>query len=164
MKKSKLNKLSKLIVKEFRKNELKSKPIREDIKFVQYDKDVSEKMKSLIVNIIKYKDNININLSESDFCISTSDIKKLKSPKVTKNQYNDEDYVEISVYKEGFSISKGYNKRSNYKDSMMFNELKPLIESRISEINKENFIDIWDIILKESGVIRDNNLNNLFDE
>jgi hypothetical protein len=164
MKKSKLNKLSKLIVRKFRKNELKSKPIREDIKFVEYDKDVSKKMKSLIVNIIKYKDNININLSESDFCISTPNIKRLKSSSNIKNYHSDEDYVEISVYKEGFSISKGYNKRSNYKDNMMFDELKPLIKSRISEINKENFIDIWDIILKESGVIRDNNLNNLFDE
>ena len=133
--------------------------------FIEYDKEVSTKMKDLILNIIKYKENININLSECSFHISTPDIKTIKSYNNSSGKlYNDDNYLEIVVNKLGFSISHGYNKRSRYKDENILNELLPIIESRVSEINRENFTEIWETILKDSGIMRDNNLNNLFNE
>lgn len=163
MKKKKLKKLSKFIVSEIRNGDKISKPIREHIDYCDYDSSVSERLKSLIINLIQYKQNIHINISDSYFNISTNDIKKLKLP-ATKHTYNDEEYLEISVNLEGFTINKGYNIRSNYKDENIFNELKPIVSERLLEINRENFNEIWESIIKDSGIIRDNNLNQLFDE
>ena len=65
---------------------------------------------------------------------------------------------------EGFSINLSYQKRSNYEDIDMFNELIDIVSKRVMEINKENFTDIWDKVMKESGIIRDNNLDQLLDD
>lgn len=58
----------------------------------------------------------------------------------------------------GFSVVRGYNKRSNYKDTNIFDDLESLIKDRLRVINKENFNDIWNTIMVDSGLIRDNNL------
>ena len=163
MKKKKLKKISKFIVGEIRNREKIATPIRESINYCDYDESVSDKMKSLIINLIKYKENVNINVYETQFNISTGDIKSIKLPR-SKNSYNEDDFLEISVNKEGFTISKGYNARSNYKDESIFNELHEVVSKRLMEINKENFTEIWEDILKESGIMRDNNLNQLFNE
>ena len=39
-----------------------------------------------------------------------------------------------------------------------------MVSKRVMEINKENFTDIWDKVMKESGIIRDNNLDQLLDD
>jgi hypothetical protein len=163
MKKKKLKKISKFIVNEIRNREKTNQPIRESINYCDYDESVSDKMKSLIINLIKYKENVNINVYETQFNISVGDIKSIKLPR-NKNSYNEDDFLEISVNKEGFTINKGYNVRSNYKDESIFNELHEVVSKRLMEINKENFIEIWEDILKESGIMRDNNLNQLFNE
>jgi hypothetical protein len=163
MKKKKLKKISKFIVNEIRNREKTNQPIRESINYCDYDESVSDKMKSLIINLIKYKENVNINVYETQFNISVGDIKSIKLPR-NKNSYNEDDFLEISVNKEGFTINKGYNVRSNYKDESIFNELHQIVSKRLMEINKENFIEIWEDILKESGIMRDNNLNQLFNE
>jgi hypothetical protein len=163
MKKKKLKKISKFILSEIRNSEKITTPIRESINYCDYDESVSDKMKSLIINLIQYKENVNINVYETQFNISTGDIKSVKLPK-SKNTYNEDDFLEISVNKEGFTISKGYNSRCNYKDESIFNELHELVSKRLMEINKENFTEIWEDILKESGIMRDNNLNQLFNE
>ena len=46
----------------------------------------------------------------------------------------------------------------------MFSELIDTISKRVMEINRENFTSIWDRVMKESGIIRDSNLEQLFDE
>jgi hypothetical protein len=163
MKKKKLKKISKFIVSEIRNVEKMTQPVRESINYCDYDESVSDKMKSLIVNLIKYKENVNINVNETQFNISASDIKNIKLPRI-KNSYSEDDFLEISVNKEGFTISKGYNSRSNYKDESIFNDLNEIVSKRLIEINKENFTEIWEDILKESGIMRDNNLNQLFNE
>jgi hypothetical protein len=43
----------------------------------------------------------------------------------------------------------------------MFKDLSPAIRERLKEINFENFDDIWNDVMKKSGVIRDNNLDEL---
>jgi len=65
---------------------------------------------------------------------------------------------------EGFSINLAYQKRTSYSDKKIFSELIDIISQRVMEINKENFTSIWDKVIKESGIIRDNNLEQLFDE
>ena len=77
--------------------------------------------------------------------------------------FNSEDnYVEMSLVKNlGFSINYGYKVRSNYKDEKLFDELKPVLVQRLKEINADNFNEIWTDLMKESGVLRDSNLDDI---
>jgi len=165
MKKKKLKKIAKLIFTEVNSLQKMDTPIRERVDYVPYDSEVSEKTKNLILKLIDYNENVNINFSSESFSISTQDITNIKK-KIPKNTlYNDDNYLDIHVIKdEGFSINLAYQKRTNYEDKKIFSELIDVVTKRVMETNRENFTDIWDKVMKDSGIIRDNNLEQLFDE
>ena len=63
--------------------------------------------------------------------------------------------------KLGFSVNYGYKVRSNYKDEKLFDELQPILVQKLKEINADNFNEIWSELMKESGVLRDSNLDDI---
>lgn len=165
MKKKERKKLAKLICLEVNRMESKSK-ISESINYHPYDAEVSKKMKNLILNLVKYKDRVSINIYEESITIATSDITQIKkSPRLGQNSaYSEDKFLEISINKQGFILNQGYVTRTNFRDENIFTEMKPVLEKRAIEINNENFNEIWEKILLESGIIRDNNLEQLFNE
>ena len=46
-------------------------------------------------------------------------------------------------------------------DTKIFDELLPLLTEKLAQINSDNFKEIWTDIMKESGLIRDNNIDEL---
>lgn len=165
MKEKKLKKIAKLISNQL--NVIES-PIREVEYRAEYDSEVSDKLKKFIFNVLQYKENLSINISEKHFSISTNDIKNIKKSN-TSNSYSngkihsvsDDNYLEIFVDEKGFYLNYGYRKRSRYTDDEIFNELLPLVKQRNKEINSENFNEIWEEVMIESGIMRDNNLDEL---
>jgi len=152
MKEKKLKKIAKLIT-----NHLETpKLVREQEYRAEYDADVSEKLKKFIINVIQ----LHINVDDNRFCISANDIKTIKKSNIN-NKISDDNYLEISVDDKGFYLNYGYRKRSRYTDETMFNELLPIIKKRNKEINSENFNEIWEEVMIDSGIMRDNNLNEL---
>jgi hypothetical protein len=163
MKKKEINKLAKQIFRQFRleneSNQIKKVAVRENYEFSEYDSEVSNRFKKMITQLIDYSDNLRINIEPEVISISVSDINQLKSKSSSKNLNSDDDYLEVSIIKNtGFSVVRGYNKRSHYKDTNIFDDLESLIKERLKVINKENFNDIWNTIMVDSGLIRDNNL------
>lgn len=126
-----------------------------------YDECVSDRLKKMVLNLIKYNENISINLDENQLSISANDIGKLKQSFNTVSKYSDEGFLEICITKNGFDINYGYRKRASYKDDNIFKELAPIVRNRRKEINSENFDDIWTDIMKVSGAMRDSNLEDL---
>lgn len=126
-----------------------------------YDEDVSDRLKKMVLNLIKYNENISINLDETQLSISANDIGKLKQSFSTVSKYSDEGFLEICITKNGFDINYGYRKRASYKDDNIFKELAPIVRNRRKEINSENFDEIWTDIMKVSGAMRDSNLEDL---
>lgn len=165
MKEKKLKKIAKLISNQLHTIEA---PIREVEYRAEYDSEVSDKLKKFILNVLQYKENLSMNISEKHFSISTNDIKNIKKSN-TSNSYSngkiysgsDENYLEIFVDDKGFYLNYGYRKRSRYSDDEIFNELLPLVKQRNKEINSENFNEIWEEVMIESGIMRDNNLDEL---
>jgi len=164
MKKKNLKKIANLISNEINNN-YPVKSSEEEYRS-DYDPEVSEKFRKLVLNIIQYKENIVINIIDNRFSISTNDVNVIKNSYMPKSKnlnkvYNEDDYLEIMVDEKGFYINLGYRKRSRYADDKMFKDLSPAIRERLKEINFENFDDIWSDVMKKSGVIRDNNLDEL---
>jgi hypothetical protein len=169
MKSKKLKKLAKLFHKEIRNYQRESKPMKmsEEISggsWSEYDPEVSEKFKKMVLNLATYKNNININVDDGRISINVGDITKVKTP-IKRNPnalYSEENYVEMSLHKGlGFSINYGYKLRSNYKDKKLFDELQPILIQKLKEINADNFNEIWTELMRESGVLRDNNLDDI---
>lgn len=163
MRKKEINKLAKQIFRQFRleneSNQIKKVAVRENYEFSEYDSEVSNRFKKMITQLIDYSDNLRINIEPEVISISVYDINQLKSKSSSKNLNSDDDYLEVSIIKNiGFSVVRGYNKRSHYKDTNIFDDLESLIKKRLKVINKENFSDIWNTIMVDSGLIRDNNL------
>ena len=158
MNKKKLMKIAKII-----SNEVNVYPIKqsEEEYRSEYDSDVSDKLKKLILNLIQYNENININIADDRFVVSSNDINTIKNSSIPNRSLSDDNYLEILVSTEGFTLNLGYKKRSRYADNKIFNELIPIIKERLKEINSFNFDEIWCDVMKKSGVIRDNNLDEL---
>lgn len=169
MKSKKLKKLAKLFHEEVRNHERELRPLKisEEVSggdWSDYDPEVSEKFKKMVLNLATYKNNININVDSNRVSISVGDITSVKTPiKRSSNVlYSEENYVEMSLYKDlGFSINYGYKLRTNYKDEKLFSELQPILVQKLKEINADNFNEIWTELMRESGILRDNNLDDI---
>ena len=169
MKSKKIKKMAKLIHEEFRNYESESRPMKisEEISngdWSDYNPEVSEKFKKMNLNLANYKNNININIDTNRVSISTGDITSVKKPikRSSNTLYNDDHYVVMSLGKGlGFTINYGYKVRSNYKDEKLFDELRPILIQKLKEINADNFNEIWSELMKESGILRDNNLDDI---
>lgn len=169
MNSKKIKKMAKLIHEEFRNYDKKElSPLKSEVsngEWSEYDPEVSEKFKKMVLNLANYKNNIHISIDSNRVGISTSDITTVKNSirKTSGNMvYSDDNYVEMSLHKGlGFSINYGYKLRSNYKDENLFNELQPILVQRLKEINADNFNEIWSDLMKESGILRDSNLDDI---
>jgi hypothetical protein len=143
--------------------EVTSKDIYSDFDSSEYDPDVSEKFKKMILNIANYKNNINLNINHDRITISCEDVKGIKGR--NKSTFNDDNYLEILIRRGyGFSVNNGYKLRSSYKDENIYDELLPELSEKMKLINNENFNNIWSKIMTDSGIIRDTNLEDILKE
>ncbi len=145
----------------------------EDYKTSNYDETVSNKFKKLVLNLLDYSETLNININENNITVSANDVKRIKNGNAPtsgasnlgmKSLVDENNYLEISITKERFIMAKGYNNRTCYKDPSMYEYFLPILSKKLQEINAANFNNVWDDIMKDSGMIRDNNLLELFKE
>lgn len=169
MKSKKMKKLAKLIHEEVRDYERNLRPTKmseeiSGVEWCEYDPEVSEKFKKMLLNLANYKNNIHISVDNTRVSISASDITAVKS-KIKSNPntiYSEDNYVEMSLVKGlGFTINYGYKVRSNYKDEKLFDELQPILIQKLKEINADNFNEIWTDLMRGSGILRDINLEEI---
>lgn len=182
MKKKDLKKVSKMLFDrmedhkaDLRKKRAASEPVpmmeEEYTNWCEYDVNVTDKFKKLFYNILKYPDNLSIEYGEAprynpNITVSVGSIKSLK--KTTSNSGNypskEDDQLRIEISKTGFVLNYGYRKISRYEDENIYNELIDDVKNLVKEINADNFNDIWETISKESGLLRDSNLDDIFDQ
>lgn len=140
----------------------------EEYKTSAYDETVSNKFKKLVLNLLDYSETLNININDNSITISANDVKSIKNTNNNTNGplklQNDSNYLEISINKERFVMAKGYYNRTCYKDTSMYDYFEPILSKKLQEINATIFNTVWDDIMIDSGMIRDNNLLELFND
>jgi len=181
MKKKEINKISKKVFEKLNKSLSQSTPQNKyptepdepidkskgnNEEKCQYNEEVSNKFKNLFNNIIKYPENIRISYNESFINIEISDIRYIKKAYPPSNgnmiKSNNNERLTIYIYKDKyFSLTLGYNIQTSYTDVNMYNELIDITKDKVSEINANNFNNIWENISKESGILRDFNLDEI---
>ena len=143
----------------------------EEYKTSAYDETVSNKFKKLVLNLLDYSETLNIYINDNSITISANDVKSIKRGNNNTNNTNgplklqdDGNYLEISINKERFVMAKGYYNRTCYKDTSMYDYFEPILSKKLQEINATIFNTVWDDIMIDSGMIRDNNLLELFND
>ena len=138
--------------------------VDEGYRWCEHDEEVTEKFVKLVHNLLKYPDNIMIDVMPTYISITTDNIKEVKKKVINTNngqlrKHSEDDSLRLSILKDkGFEINYGYRKMSRYMDPKIYDSLVDVIKERVKEINAENFNDIWETISKESGLLRDSNL------
>lgn len=168
MKKKKIKSLINESIKEAINGTYPSKSSNDEFLMSEYNKDVSDKFKKLIFNLLPYIDNLNVHISSDYISISCEDTKILKNQLVSNNgaKYigNDNNYLEINIRKDsGFSISSGYRLRSSYKDIKIYDDLVFEISNKLQRKNSNNFEKIYSKVMIDSGIIRDSNLDEILE-
>ena len=163
MKKKDLKKIAKIITEEIRNYNSPKMENSEEYIWCEYDSEVSSKFKKMILSLSNYKNNLRFDVNDTKIYITTDDLTLIKSGKTINNNrlYNEENYLRVEITKEGFNVNHGYNKRSFYKDDNMYNDLINDIKDITKRVNSDNFTEIWTDVMKESGIIRDSNLDDL---
>ena len=139
----------------------------------EYNSEVSGKMKKMFLNILDYYDNIDVRIDSDRIVIEASDIGSLKKATISSSSSMGQtyppskysSYFSIEVLKnKGFSIYKENKKRIYYLDDKIYDELIDNVKDVIKKNSSINFNELWAEVMKESGMIRDNNLESLFEE
>lgn len=172
-KQKKLQKIAKFLYDEFRQTEkvryeneamLKEAEII-SLNIMEYDEKVSERFKNFILNLIKLKDKIRINITETDIRISGnldpnySNYNNIVSMPGLKT--SNEDYVDIRISHQDFTMSRNYSQPITYKDPNMFSVLVDKIKEKSQEVNKDIIIDMIDDIMVRNNLSRESNLNEI---
>lgn len=149
----------------------------------EYNEEISNKIKSLILNIVKYRDNSNINISlkENNIFISIGNVSNIKNTvsninngtitisasqpmsRTKATSSSPESYLEINLLKEkGFIFNYNYN-QVYFNDNKIYDSLYEIIISKYNELSSYKFNTSYKEILDISGLNREYNLENLLD-
>lgn len=152
MKKRKLKKIIKESVKEAQydlspKKSIDNSLSRNDYTYTEASDDTKKKIRNLIIRLSKNRDSFDFNINEYSISFySKSNINK---------------YFNIDIIKEvGFNIHYS-DKRVYIKDLTLYDEMVEKIKKEFDVINLDNFNELYSGIMKENGLSRESNLDDL---
>jgi uncharacterized protein (UPF0210 family) len=164
MKRKKIEKLSDIISEKL-KDELYNGTTKAAEDYItKADSETFNKFEKIINNLLNY--DINVNIDSGYLGIYTDDIKSIKNKiKNTKfGKVNDDDRLEISINKNRFTINIGYNQRSSFLYEGVYDHFYEKFVKYLDNKNNKNFSETYNVLMKESGLLRDENLENLLKE
>lgn len=161
MKNTKLKKLIKQSLTEVIQNDRYDRLLKEEpntfqeMMFSEPNEEVSIKFRKLVTKLLTLRDDLNIHINENRIAIN-SELSRLKNIK-----YQNDDYISIEIIKEtGFLFSYN-NKRLAYRDNDIYDEILSQMKNIFEKLNKENFNEIYQTILVDTGLSREANLEDL---
>ena len=171
--KKKLQKLAQYLYHEFRQIErerydaevkVKEELQPQNLNYNSYDESVSKKFKNFVLNLIKVKDKIRIEVTK-DCIYMNGDLDSIRTNYNQANKYAvaSEDVIDIRITKEGFSLCRRYGQSFSFEDNQMYEQLKEQILDKSKEMNKEIIIDMIDDIMLKTNLNRESNLDQILD-
>ena len=161
MKYSKLKKLIKQSLTEVIEKDRYDRLIKEEpntfqeMMFSEPNEEVSLKFRKLVTKLLTIRDDLNVHMNKNHITIN-SELSRLKNSK-----YQNDDYMSIEIIKEtGFLFSYN-NKRLAYRDNTIYDEILSEMKNIFEKVNKENFNEIYQTILVDTGLSREANLEDL---
>lgn len=178
MKNKDLRKISKSISKSITQSMDNAKKIRsrgidklstisesdDSYKWNKENPDVSKKIRNILFRILEFNNKLEISINTSTITISSSSHKELKKASKTLSGYDDgEDYFAVRIFKDKGFKSTFNGEHSFFLDKTLFNEVESAVCESYNKSNIENFNGFYNQFMKETGLLRDSNLDTLLD-
>lgn len=164
MNKKKLYKVFKKAILDVKKQEeskytaipMNEKNSYNDLLFTESDDDIRKRSRNLIFRLLTLRDQLHININDRVISIS-SELSKLKG----KSTQSYDEYFSLEIIdKVGYILSYS-EKRFAFKDEFLYEETIDQINIIFKKVNHQNFEEIYQTIMKESGLARESNLDDL---
>lgn len=130
--------------------------------YTETDEESKSKIRNLIIRLLKHRDELDYNISDYSISIFTGYEKAVPSNSVSKsNSKIKSSNFHIEITKGvGFSLQCN-ERRILMKDVTLYEEIKPQIKQIFDEINKNNFKELYSVVMTENGLNRESNLDEL---
>lgn len=162
MKAKKLEKIfTKVIKKSKKKQSNKYKdisPVAEskfnnDILFTESSDEVKKKSRNMILRLLGHRDEIQFHIDDASM--------NLHSENKISPTSNKSFYFHLEIIKGVGFILNCNEKKILLRDISLFDDIKPKIEGIFTEINLENFNNMYAAIMKENKLNRESNLDDI---
>lgn len=183
MKKSKLTRLIKKELYAKKHNDMKvheekiyiddENKLFNDLMFTEKDNDIKEKSRNLIYRLLNFRDQLSFTSNDNILRIRSSDFMLKKSNKSTSSSLsktgtvlskvydNEFDDFSIEIIKEvGFLINYKSN-RTAFQDKEIYDDVVDKMKIVFQEVNIKNFNNLYTELMKDSGLARESNLDDL---
>ena len=160
MKKKELKKIAGYITDNIMKATTPKKGYEEEL-VLDCSEETFMKFEKLVNHLLNY--DVRIEVSKEYLSLFSSSYKEVKKSK-SQRPHSEDENIEISISKDYLSMNIGYQKRSKFKKEGVYNHFYEKFIKTLETKNNNNFIDAYNLVMKESGLLRDENLENLFKE
>ena len=137
-----------------------------DLMFTEKDNDIKEKSRNLIYRLLNFRDKLSFTSNGNILRIRSSDFMLKKSNKSTSSSLskvydNEFDDFSIEIIKEvGFLINYKSN-RTAFQDKEIYDDVVDKMKIVFQEVNIKNFNNLYTELMKDSGLARESNLDDL---
>lgn len=128
----------------------------QDIMFSDTNQEINKKFRKLFNKILTLRDDLNIHINENRISINS------EMSRYTQKLSQDE-YLSIEIIKDtGFLFSYG-KKRLAFRDKNIYDESLESMKKVFDTLNIDNFQEIYQQVLVDTGLSRQTNLEDLLD-
>ena len=155
--------LIKLIKESVRDAYFETVPVKEsklssnDFNFTESTEEAKQKIRNLIIRLAQKRDDIEHNINDYTISLQASERKMYSNNSNTFHKI----YFNLEIIKEvGYNINCN-GRRVLIKDVTLYDEMLPKIKEAFDTINLENFNELYSSIMKDNGLNRESNLDEL---
>jgi hypothetical protein len=128
-----------------------------DFNFSESSEETKLKIRNLIIRLAQKRDDIEYNINDYTISLQSSERKMYSGNNSNLNKL----YFHLEIIKEvGYNINCN-NRRVLIKDVTLYDEMLPKIKETFDNINLDNFNELYSSIMKDNGLNRDSNLDEL---
>jgi hypothetical protein len=134
-----------------------SKLSSNDFNFTETTDETKQKIRNLIIRLAQKREEIEHNINDYTISLQASERKMYSNNNTGMNKL----YFHLEIIKEvGFNINCN-GRRVLIKDVTLYDEMLPQIKEIFDSINLENFNELYSTIMKDNGLNRESNLDDL---
>jgi hypothetical protein len=156
MKSKKIKKVINQSIKELHEIKvLESNNSFQNLLFTEPTKEIKKKTRNMIFRLLKLRDTLNMSVDKDHIYISSENGFNLNY------NSNSSDYLSLDIMKDIGYLLHWKDKKFAFKDENLYYEVLEKSKKVFKELNDSNFEELYSLILKESGLSRDSNLDDL---
>lgn len=139
-----------------------------DLMFTEGSNEINEKSRNLITRLLQFRDKLSftstdktVRITSGSFKLSKRSTKNTSSNLVSKVAYDSFDEFSIEIIKDIGLLINYKSDRAAFRDKEIYNDVIEEMKVSFKELNIKNFNNLYTELMKDSGLARESNLDDL---